>query len=749
MSSRSNELFEDIKKSGNLPSLPEILVKLLEACEAPETSLPDIASIISKDPALSFKVLQLVNSAYYGLQRNFVSIRDAVVYLGINSIKNLAVTTCIHQVFSRKRYTSVKGFKINTFWWKSLLCATLARRIAKRVGYANLEEAYLSGLLYDIGRLVLVATYPEKHKLFLFEIEDVPNELWAEEQIIGTTHCEIGALLVETWKLNSLVAEAIRFHHAPLEKVEESFPLVKIVYLATMMQEQLTQSDRCLDTASQLFDMDQACLDSICSGACEEVESIAKDLGIKIEPPPIKQVENYQPSLATAPATSNEESGDEEDALARGVEKQSRDPEKALSSHVKNLALLSGFLEELFAAKEAIELIEVFETSAYNLFHIDKVLFFLVEKEGTILKGWTSGTNKLKDSSAGLLLPLQRSSSSVAQVFRNPLPTYLTVDQASDNPADRQLLALFATSSVLLLPIRAHERTLGVVVLGMPEQQPRLPGEDLHLLNIIARQVGLSLCLEFTEKEKAAEIEREKKAAISMTARKFAHEINNPLGIISNYLTTLRLKTVEDTSIQEELTVISEEIDRIAAMISQLDLFSGAHVHRLSEVDLNGIVGDVVKIFRKPLESSSNIALSFAPDLELPMIRSSEAGIKQVLINLIKNAVEALQGQGTIRVSTELVEPPDDATSSRSPLPVAQIIVEDSGPGLPEKVLQNLYAPFTTTKGPDHSGLGLSIVKKMVTDLGGTLDCQSSADKGTRFLVSLPVAADSHKVTIS
>ena len=116
------------------------------------------------------------------------------------------------------------------------------------------------------------------------------------------------------------------------------------------------------------------------------------------------------------------------------------------------------------------------------------MLFFLVEKEGTILKGWTSGTNKLKDSSAGLLLPLQRSSSSVAQVFRNPLPTYLTADQASDNPADRQLLALFATSSVLLLPIRAHERTLGVVVLGMPEQQPRLPGEDLHLLNIIARQ---------------------------------------------------------------------------------------------------------------------------------------------------------------------------------------------------------------------------------------------------------------------
>jgi signal transduction histidine kinase/HD-like signal output (HDOD) protein len=741
--SHHNDIFEEIQKSGNLPSLPEILVKLLEACECQETSLPEIAAIISKDPALSFKVLQMVNSAYFGLHRTFISILDAVVYLGINSIKNLAVTTCIHQVFNKKKYSSIKGFKISTFWWKSLLCATLSRRIASKVGYTNLDESYLSGLIHDIGRLVLASTYPEKHKSFLFEIEDVPNELWAEEQLLGSTHCEIGALLVETWKLNSLVAEAVRYHHSPLQEVEESFPLVKIVFLANMLQDQQPNLAKCCDAASILFDIDHESLGSIRDGAAEEVERIAQDLNIKIEPPPIEQIENYKPHLCPPHPQQPELSAAEGALIEGGSGNLNVDPEQVLTAHVKNMALLSGFLEELFSAKDAMTLIEIFEASVYNLFQLDKVLFFLPEKDSTILKGCASSVNPFKMSSDGLSLPLKRSSSAVVAAFNSKEVSYLGSDHATKNFADKQLQALFGGATILLLPITAQERSLGVIALGIPNQQNLLPKEDFHLLRVIAKQIGLSICLEITQKEKAEEIEREKKAAISMTARKFAHEVNNPLGIIANYLTTLRLKTSEDQSIQEELTVIGEEIERIASMVSQLDLFSKAKPHQLEMVDINAVISDVIKIFKKPLESASHIELSFHPRLDLPKLHSSEPGLKQILINLIKNSAEALQGGGTIRISTHQHEQASDSKDlSAKVYPVAQIVIEDSGPGLPEKVLQNLFKPFMTTKGSTHSGLGLSIVNKTVADLGGSLECSSSPQSGTRFVIGLPLSTD-------
>ncbi len=234
----SKEFIQDqIKKSGNLPTLPEILVTLLDACDNDGSALAEVASIINKDPALSFRVLQLVNSAYYGLRSTFTGVEQAVAYLGVNSIKNIAITASIHQVFDQKRLMAVKQFNIGRFWHHSLMCATLARRIAKKTGFSCPEEAYLSGLLHDIGRLVLISTFPKQYETFLILSDDVESELNAERQFIGMTHSEAGAWLVLNWKLNSLVADAIRYHHQPLNQIQEAFPLVKIVYLASLLLE--------------------------------------------------------------------------------------------------------------------------------------------------------------------------------------------------------------------------------------------------------------------------------------------------------------------------------------------------------------------------------------------------------------------------------------------------------------------------------------------------------------------------------
>ena len=108
--------FSRIEKSGNLPTLPAILIKLLAACDDDYTPMAEIAAIINKDPVISCKVLQLVNSAYYSFRYSFTNIDQAVVYLGANTIKNLAVTMSVHQVFGLKSLANQKKFKSKVFW---------------------------------------------------------------------------------------------------------------------------------------------------------------------------------------------------------------------------------------------------------------------------------------------------------------------------------------------------------------------------------------------------------------------------------------------------------------------------------------------------------------------------------------------------------------------------------------------------------------------------------------------------------
>ena len=208
-----------IQKSGNLPTLPAILLKLLAACDNDDTPMSEIAAIISKDPVLSFKVLQLVNSAYYSFRYSFKGIEQAVVYLGANTIKNLAITMSVHQVFERKRFKNIRQFDISVFWYHSLMCATLAKRIAQKTGFGNIDEAYLSGLLLNIGRLILISTFPMEHETILAETKDRQNTLWAETQLLGVTHCEAGAWLMQKWKMSSMMADAIQYHHEPLDKI--------------------------------------------------------------------------------------------------------------------------------------------------------------------------------------------------------------------------------------------------------------------------------------------------------------------------------------------------------------------------------------------------------------------------------------------------------------------------------------------------------------------------------------------------
>jgi len=129
----SEKIFRKLKSSRKLPSLPQVLLKLIHVCNDEESSIEQVAGIISKDPSLSAKILQLANSSYVGLSTKADSIENAAVYLGLDNIVTFAMSASVLHAFgSLSKKTS---FDLNRFWWHSILCALLARQIAAEISY--------------------------------------------------------------------------------------------------------------------------------------------------------------------------------------------------------------------------------------------------------------------------------------------------------------------------------------------------------------------------------------------------------------------------------------------------------------------------------------------------------------------------------------------------------------------------------------------------------------------------------------
>jgi signal transduction histidine kinase len=206
------------------------------------------------------------------------------------------------------------------------------------------------------------------------------------------------------------------------------------------------------------------------------------------------------------------------------------------------------------------------------------------------------------------------------------------------------------------------------------------------------------------------------------------------LGIISNYLASLKLKLPEANEVRGDLDIIGEEISRISAMVSRLDFFSRETFSDFAEIDVNAVIADIVRLAKSSLCDSGEVVLSFVPDPSLPVVRTSPAAIKQIVINLVKNSAEALADGGRVEVRTKAMGP-DVRDGER---PGVEVVIDDNGPGMPSSVREQLFQPFFTTKGSDHSGLGLSIVHKAVKDLGGEIICSSGPTTGTRFTIHLP-----------
>jgi two-component system, cell cycle response regulator len=208
----NEQLLDKIRNCPNLPSLPSIAVQVLDLAQRADIDIAEIARIISKDPALSSKILRTVNSSFYGRSQNVSTISHALVILGLQSVKTLVLGFSLVTNLAKNKS---KGFKHLTYWKRSMYAATAARSLAAKVGMVQQEEAFLAALLTDIGMLVLDQLLTDQYGDLITKIKS-HGELPAQEAAaLGMTHAEVGGILAQQWKLPPLLSVPIAHHHDP------------------------------------------------------------------------------------------------------------------------------------------------------------------------------------------------------------------------------------------------------------------------------------------------------------------------------------------------------------------------------------------------------------------------------------------------------------------------------------------------------------------------------------------------------
>ena len=219
----------------SMPSLSITVSKILEVTKNPQTTAKDLNKVISLDPVLVGKVLKLINSAYYGLQNKVTSLVTAIIMLGMNTIKNLALSTAV--LGNMKRKSSFKSLNVDGFWRHSIAVGVLSKLIAEKIGVpaTRREEYFIGGLLHDIGKIPLNELFEESY-MKVIRTADLKKAMLLdmEREIIGITHTEVGKMIAEKWNLTGETLECLLRHHDPNMSSEQNYKLVASVYAANI-----------------------------------------------------------------------------------------------------------------------------------------------------------------------------------------------------------------------------------------------------------------------------------------------------------------------------------------------------------------------------------------------------------------------------------------------------------------------------------------------------------------------------------
>jgi len=224
-----------VKEISHIATLPEITMKIIRLVEDPDSTAQDLNNLIANDPALGARILKVVNSAFYGLPGQIGSTNRAIVLLGLNAVKNIAIAASLSKLFRGGQICP--AFDAKDLWIHSIAVATATRMLSAKAGLGLPDEAFLAGLIHDIGIMVEIQVRRVKFVEAMELKQKNPGMTLreAEEATIGANHEHFGAALCKLWKFPSSFAYVTGWHHRPLDLPVPNRGLTSLVHVADIM----------------------------------------------------------------------------------------------------------------------------------------------------------------------------------------------------------------------------------------------------------------------------------------------------------------------------------------------------------------------------------------------------------------------------------------------------------------------------------------------------------------------------------
>ncbi len=344
--------------------------------------------------------------------------------------------------------------RFSQFWQHAHRCAALAREIARGMNYAYPEEAFLVGLLHDIGKLLMWTNFPQTYG-FYFEHGADPNLIQKNERhLLGASHSEVGALFLDELNLPSIFTDAVRFHHRRPSEIITGLPLVRIVYVANKMAHQ--------DFATEALEG----LAAILSPRLEASKLAA------IRPAAEKKFNTTCQFLGLMPTDFTHHH------VFNRLEKFY--PVRTMLSEVEEMSLVPGLLNRLLKARDQEAARRIFLLGLHILFDIHKALFFRFDPQRQVLSISAANNGMNGASAAGLEIPLREGSNlpSLALINHRILDSFGYFTERGLSIVDRQLIGALDSDGMFCIPLQRHRRYLGLIVGGIREVQiPRLAAQ--------------------------------------------------------------------------------------------------------------------------------------------------------------------------------------------------------------------------------------------------------------------------------
>lgn len=696
-------------ESGRIPSPPQLLLRLLQIVDDDQATMGDLATLVLQDPGLSTRVLSIANSPALRRGSELRSIENCLIALGTRLVRSIATCLSIQNLFERD--SGIAEANISAFWVHSLIVAELSRSLAISGNFPHPEEAYLAGLLHDVGQLILLSALGEPYARQLAGTPDEDALPTIESAQFGVNHSEAGTWLADKWQLDSSFADGILFHHALPEEILTAAALPQIVWLAHALatQKEITP--------------ELAALHQQMSNAAPAVDLAALRQQAELQTRQIAEALGFAPPTTFCPLTVWENL-----SVAALDETPGHAAEAELAATIGGMALLQPLQQDLFALESDAEILLSLRESARILFDLNRLAFVHYQPNENKLSGGTIGGQPaiFRQSEVSL-----ESSRSLVAAAANGRKIRCSFEEGAppDSLIDIQFARALGSAGLLCIPLISRQRIAGAMICGVSQAQYARLARRLPWLLNFGRIAAISLETLQEARDYRQQADQEASSRYTRQARRVMHEAGNPLGIIKSYLLILDRKLPEEAGIRQELEILNEEIDRVAGIVGRMSEIPEEQAED-DGIDIGELVDELLLLYGEALFKARGIRLEAPPAGESLRVNCQRDSLKQILLNLWKNASEALVADQALKLSLT------DHVVHNGQVYV-QLRMDDNGPGMSEAAMRSIHqAPEAGSTTP--RGHGLSIVGALASRQNIPITCRSQPGKGTSIALLLP-----------